>query len=186
MRRNHFAVVIAALLMLVATGSFAQETTGTLTRRVVDSQGLAMPGVTVTATGAQGSKSATTDGDGRFRIPFMTPGAYDVQAELQGFKTVKQTGVTVGLGQTIELAGPNTKIIPGHGPIVDRNAVIAQRDFVLATRERMLPLIAKGMTYDQVLAANLTADSGIPVPAGEQAAEQFIWWMYVELTNAQR
>jgi hypothetical protein len=50
----------------------------------------------------------------------------------------------------------------------------------------MLPLISKGMTFDQVLAANWTANSGIPVPDGAYPAEQFIWWMYVELTEAQR
>jgi len=127
MRRNHFAVVIAALLMLVATASYAQETTGTLTGRVVDSQGLAMPGVTVTATGAQGAKSATTDGDGRFRLSYLTPGAYDVQAELQGFKTVKQSGVTVSLGQTIELSGLRMEVgglaetveVQATSPVVD-------------------------------------------------------------------
>jgi glyoxylase-like metal-dependent hydrolase (beta-lactamase superfamily II) len=95
-------------------------------------------------------------------------------------------GLLAGLAKTIDLAGPNTKIIPGHGPIVDRKAVIAQQEFILAMRDRMLPLISKGMTFDQVLAANLAADSGIPVPDGAYPAEQFIWWMYVELTRAQQ
>lgn len=93
-------------------------------------------------------------------------------------------GLLAGLDKTIELSGPKTKIVPGHGPIVDRNAVMAQRDLILATRDRMLPLIAKRMTYEQVLAANLTADSQTPVPAGAQTAEQFIWWLYVELTES--
>lgn len=94
-------------------------------------------------------------------------------------------GLLAGLALTIDLAGPNTKIIPGHGPIVGRNAVIEQRDFVLAMRDRMLPLISQGMTFDQVLAANLTANAGIPVPDGAEPADQFIWWMYAELTRAQ-
>src|SRR5712664_1182742 len=34
-------------------------------------------------------------------------------------------GMINGLGQIIARSGPNTKIIPGHGPTVDRNAVIA-------------------------------------------------------------
>jgi len=87
-------------------------------------------------------------------------------------------------GEIIALCGPNTKVVPGHGPIVDRSAVVAQRDLILATRDRMMPLIAKGMTFDQVLQANLTADSGVPVPAGAETAEQFIWWLYVELTES--
>jgi hypothetical protein len=80
---------------------------------------------------------------------------------------------------------PNTKIIPGHGPIVDRAAMIAQRDLIISTRDRMLQMIAKGATYGQVLAADLTAASAISVPDGAQTAEQFIWWMYVELTEGE-
>ena len=90
-------------------------------------------------------------------------------------------GLLAGLGVTIDLAGPKTKIIPGHGPIVDRNAVIAQRDFVLAMRDRMRPLVAQGMTEEQVLSANLTAGAKISVPPGAQTAEQFVCWMYSEL-----
>ena len=36
-------------------------------------------------------------------------------------------GMIDGLGRVIGLAGPNTKIIPGHGPSVTRDAVIAQQ-----------------------------------------------------------
>jgi cyclase len=92
-------------------------------------------------------------------------------------------GLLTGLSQTIDMAGPNTKIIPGHGPIVDRIAVIAHRDFIVATRDRMLPLIAKNMTLEQVLAANLTAGYDVEVPERAHTAEQFIRWMYSELTK---
>lgn len=90
-------------------------------------------------------------------------------------------GLLAGLGETIGLAGPKTKIIPGHGAIVDRNAVIAQRDLVLAMRDRMRPLVAQGMTVDQVLAANLTADTDTSIPQGAQTAERFVRWLYSEL-----
>jgi outer membrane receptor protein involved in Fe transport len=93
-----------ALLLLVASGMVrAQETTGTVTGRVVDDQGLAIPGVTVTVTGSQGTKAITTDVEGRFSVPFLTPGKYDVRAELQGFKAVQDENVTVQLGQTVDL-----------------------------------------------------------------------------------
>jgi glyoxylase-like metal-dependent hydrolase (beta-lactamase superfamily II) len=137
-------------------------------------------------------RAAHTDGDTLVRFPKADVLAVGDYYRSVGYPFVDifnggtLEGLLAGLGLTIDLAGPNTKIIPGHGPIVDRKAVIAQRDFVLATRDRMLPLIAKGMTFDRVLAANLTANSGIPVPDGAYPAEQFIWWMYVELTRAQR
>jgi cyclase len=92
-------------------------------------------------------------------------------------------GLLAGLSQTIDMAGPDTKIIPGHGPIVDRTAVIAHRDLIVATRDRMLPLIAKSMTLEQVLAANLTVGYNIEVPDRAHTAEQFVRWMYSELTK---
>src|SRR5438552_1819507 len=60
-----FAFVAAAV-----TGVFAQETTGAVRGRIVDAQGLPVPGVTVTATGPQGVQTAVSDADGRFSFPF--------------------------------------------------------------------------------------------------------------------
>ena len=97
---------IALLLALVIAASSAargQETTGTIAGRVTDAQGLAVPGVSVTVTGVQGAKQATTDGEGRFSVPFLTPGRYDVRAELSGFKSIEQKGITVALGQSVDL-----------------------------------------------------------------------------------
>lgn len=94
-------------------------------------------------------------------------------------------GLLAGLGETIGHAGPKTKIIPGHGPIVDRNAVIAQRDLILAMRDRMRPLVAQGQTVEQVLAAKLTADTEGSVPQAAQTAEQFVRWLYAELKKPQ-
>jgi len=71
----------------------AQETTATISGKIVDTQGLAMPGATVTVSGPQGAKQAVTDGEGRFSVPFLTPGKYDVRAELQGFKRVEQKAI---------------------------------------------------------------------------------------------
>ncbi|MGD9904741.1 MAG: TonB-dependent receptor, partial [Vicinamibacterales bacterium] len=89
-----------ALWLVFAGGATAQETTGTLTGRLTDDQGLALPGVTVLVTGAQGVRTYISDATGVFRAPFLVPGLYDIRAELQGFKTVEQKGVPVSLGQT--------------------------------------------------------------------------------------
>ena len=101
-RTKAIAFIILALL-LHAGGVLAQETTGSITGAVVDPQGLAVPGVTITVTGAQGAKTAVTEASGRFNVPFLVPGTYTVRSELQGFKPVERQNVTVGLGQTVEL-----------------------------------------------------------------------------------
>src|SRR5215207_1771061 len=98
MQTRMSAIVVVALLALTGLAS-AQETTGTLTGKLEDTQGLAVPGATVTVNGPQGAKSFVSDPDGRFQAPFLTPGNYDVRAELQGFKSVDIKGVAVRLGQ---------------------------------------------------------------------------------------
>ena len=98
------AVAIISLIACSIGGfASAQDTTGTIAGRIVDSQGLVLPGVTVTATGSQGSKTSVTGADGRFTVPFLTPGPYRVHAELQGFTPVDRPGVQVRLGQTVDI-----------------------------------------------------------------------------------
>lgn len=132
-------------------------------------------------------RAAHTDGDTLIRFPKQDALAVGDYYRAIGYPRVDlQNGGTLdgllaGLGETIGMAGPKTKIIPGHGTIVDRNAVIAQRDLVLAMRDRIRPLIAQGQTVEQVLAAHLTADTEATVPQGPQTAEQFIRWLYSEL-----
>jgi outer membrane receptor protein involved in Fe transport len=101
--RIRMSAAIAVLSLLCTSAALAQETTGTLAGRLIDAQGLAVPGATVTVTGPQGARSFITDGEGRFHAPFLTPGAYDVRAELQGFKATETKGVSVSLGQTTEV-----------------------------------------------------------------------------------
>lgn len=101
--RTILAPLVFALLLVGSGAGMAQETTGTINGRVVDDQGLSIPGVTITVTGPQGAKVVTTDAEGRFATPFLTPGKYEVRAELQGFRTVQHENVTVGLGQTVDI-----------------------------------------------------------------------------------
>ena len=95
--------IIAFIACSAATRAVAQDTTGTMSGRIVDAHGLAVPGVTVTVAGSQGERAAVTDNEGRFTIPFLTLGLYVVHAELQGFDKVDRTGVQVRLGQTVDI-----------------------------------------------------------------------------------
>ena len=83
-------LIFTLAMALFASPLFAQGTTGTISGRIVDPQGLPVPGAVVTVTGPQGMKSTVSGGDGRFNVPFLTPGNYSVRAELQGFKAVEQ------------------------------------------------------------------------------------------------
>ena len=64
------------VFVLALTGAAAaQETTGSIGGRVVDPQGLPVPGATITLTGAQGTRTMMTDNDGRFFAPLLVPGS---------------------------------------------------------------------------------------------------------------
>ena len=90
-------------------------------------------------------------------------------------------GMIDGLGATIGLAGPNTKIIPGHGAIVDRNAVTAHRDMMLVLRDRVATLIKQGKTLPDIIASKPTADLDSKVEQPGTTGERFINQLYAEL-----
>lgn len=90
-------------------------------------------------------------------------------------------GLLDGLGMVIGTAGPNTKIVPGHGPVVGRAEVMANRDMVLAVRDRVAKLVAEGKTQDEVLAANVTADFDARVPNSKETTQRFVTQLYAEL-----
>jgi hypothetical protein len=99
------ALLIVALLAISSAGIAAQDTTtGSLDGRVVDSQGLPIPGATITVASAQGTQSFVTDSDGRFIAPALTPGSYTIRAELSGFRPLEQQNVQVRLGQRASLS----------------------------------------------------------------------------------
>lgn len=116
------------VLMLVGTSLFAQGfggQSGTLSGEVKDEKGAPLPGVLVTVSGAAGSKTATTEVDGKFVFPYLTPGTYDVRAELQSYTTIEQSDVDIRLGQRTEVTfkmKPGQEelvVVTGENPTVD-------------------------------------------------------------------
>jgi len=96
-------VLAAAILMLLGSPpAFAQQTTGNITGRVLDQQGAAMPGVTVTAKSASTgfTRTEVSDASGLYRLNALPVGLYDVTAELAGFTTVAQKDIVVNISQT--------------------------------------------------------------------------------------
>jgi Carboxypeptidase regulatory-like domain/TonB dependent receptor len=99
MRRYLFAA--ALLVLLGCTLAFAQQTTGSITGRVVDQQGAAIPGVTVTTknVGTGFTRTEISDAEGLYRLNALPVGIYEVNAELSGFSTVSKKDVEVNVAQ---------------------------------------------------------------------------------------
>jgi len=90
-------------------------------------------------------------------------------------------GMVDGLNAIIALAGPNTKIIPGHGPTVDKTKVAAQRDILTNVRDKVAALVKEGKTREQVLAAKPTAAYDSSVPNADTTTERFVNQVYAEV-----
>ncbi|MFL6696404.1 MAG: MBL fold metallo-hydrolase [Vitreoscilla sp.] len=91
-------------------------------------------------------------------------------------------GMLEGLSEILDRAGPGTRIIPGHGPIVNRDAVRAQRDLILGLRAKVQTLVEQGKTLDEIIAAHPTADVDASVPQGTPATrDRFVTWVYKEV-----
>ena len=88
-------------------------------------------------------------------------------------------GTLSALGRLIGIAGPDTKIVPGHGVVSNRMDVIGFRDMILDVKSRVEPMIAQGMGYDQVSAADPT--SAYNARYGD--SERFLRALYSELSG---
>jgi Carboxypeptidase regulatory-like domain len=92
------AVTAAVLLTSLPAPVAAQEERATLTGRVTDGSGGALPGVTVTVTAAApgvAPVSVVTDGVGQYLSPPLLPGNYAVTFSLSGFAPETRAGVTL-------------------------------------------------------------------------------------------
>jgi hypothetical protein len=95
-------IVCAALCAsALARATAAQETvnTASVSGRVADPQGMVVPGAQVVArqTDTNVVRETVTDGEGRFRFPYLRIGRYEIKVSLQGFSDVVRTlNLTVG------------------------------------------------------------------------------------------
>jgi len=98
------ALVLLALVASPALAS-AQEYRATLTGLVNDAQGLALPGVTVTATHVETGTThhAVTEGNGAYTFALLQPGDYTVAAQLEGFARLVREKVRLNSGQRVTL-----------------------------------------------------------------------------------
>ena len=67
-------------------------------------------------------------------------------------------GMITALGMAAGMCGPNTKVIPGHGPVSTRADLAAQKDLMVTVRDRVAALIKQGKSLEEVITARPTAD----------------------------
>ncbi len=90
-------------------------------------------------------------------------------------------GLLSALDMMIAASGPSTKVIPGHGPIIDRAGLEAHRELVVTIRDRVSKLMKEGKTVEQIVAAKPTADYDERTGNAAASADRFVQQLYAEL-----
>ena len=105
----------------------------------------------------------------------------------QGFPAAAVTnggsflGTIEALTQMIAMAGPNTKVVPGHGPVVDKAALVFHRDMAATVRDRVAKMLREGKSADDILAAKPTAEFEEKVGGPPNFIPQFVNGLITEL-----
>ncbi len=101
-----FFYLWAVLAILGGPHLHAQANTGSLYGTVVDAQGLAVPGATITirSTDLLSARTAVADRGGQFGVTGLVPGAYTVEARNKSLVLRRPVRLTVGLGSRVQLA----------------------------------------------------------------------------------
>jgi hypothetical protein len=98
--RKIFAVFTCTLLLSGA--AFSQAVNGTIVGTVTDTSGAVIAGakITITEVNTKISHTAVTNASGEYSFPDLPPGAYDVAAEMPGFKKAVKTGTVLEANNT--------------------------------------------------------------------------------------
>src|SRR6266702_1035079 len=134
----------------------AQVTTATIAGVVQDSSGAVIPGVSVTVknlnTGI--ARTVTTDEGGRYTVPDLSIGNYEVEGQLAGFQTEVRRGITITVGReavvnlALKVGQVSDKVtITEEAPLVE-STTAAMSSLVDERTIRDLPL--NGRSYDQL------------------------------------
>ena len=93
------------LCLWTSVSALAQQTSGNVTGRILDQQGAAIPGATVTARNAETgfSRSEISDAEGVYRLNALPVGTYEITAELQGFTAAPAKQIPINVSQTLTL-----------------------------------------------------------------------------------
>jgi outer membrane receptor protein involved in Fe transport len=128
---------LAGLALFVAQSGIASAQTGSIAGSVRDATGAVLPGVTVEARSPaliEGLRSASTDGQGLYKITDLRPGLYTVTFVLTGFSTVVREGLELSAGFTATVNAEmrlgsvaETITVSGQSPLVDVQNVVQQR-----------------------------------------------------------
>jgi len=151
--RRSFALL--GLALLASAPASAQQGTAEVRGRVIDQQQAALPGVTVVITNQESGnfREVTSGADGTWFAASLSPGRYQISAQLSGFKKFVQKDVTLAVGNQLaidvklEVGGlEETVTVTSQAPLIDVTSKEIGGN--ITTKELAeIPSIARNFTY---------------------------------------
>ena len=192
------SILLTIALLLLATVVSAQEEVGGLYGTVTDSNGEALPGVSVNLDGMGAGKTQITDIQGKYRFLGLDPGAYSLKAALDGFSTVEypRLDLRAGRNTTVEIqltpAIGEVITVTSETPLLDERK-IAQGSILTQVDLEAIPTArdpwavlnqAPGVLVDRVnVGGNESAQMSIFVAPGAEAKDNHYLIDGVEITD---
>ena len=145
--RSSCLLIQATLLLLIVSLASAQ-TMAMLQGRVLDPSGAAVPGASVVVRNSATGFTSTTssDGQGRYHVPGIPAGAYQVTAEAPGFRSERIDALTFEVGRTLvrdfQLTVDTRReavVVSAELPLLDRATSVVGH-VVTATTVQEIPL----------------------------------------------
>ena len=146
MRSSCLLIQVTLLLLTVSLAS--AQTMAMLQGRVLDPSGAAVPGASVVVRNSATGFTSTTlsDGQGRYHVPGIPAGAYQVTAEAPGFRSERIDALTVEVGRTLvrdfQLTVDTRReavVVRAELPLLDRATSVVGH-VVTATTVQEIPL----------------------------------------------
>ncbi len=162
------------VLLCCSIPAAAQSTTGIVTGRIVDGQGLAIPGADVELRneGTGQARSLTSSSNGLFTFPAVPQGQYSLRVSSEGFSALERTGIQLTSNETYDAGALALQV----GSVAETVTVTANQAVVQTGSsevsstievEQMQSLVAKGrdpMTLFRVMPGVQETSGGVDGP----------------------
>jgi hypothetical protein len=163
-------LIVLTSLLLLPSLSWSQDTRGAITGTVTDSQQAVVGGasVLITNVGTNTVARLTTNASGYYEAPLLLPGSYSVTVEMSGFKRSVRSGITLAIGERLQIDVPlevggtaESVTVSAEAPLLDTSSVSTGR--AISHREVMdLPVLGNNVSMLARLAP------GVQVPGTTQ------------------
>jgi hypothetical protein len=180
MKSIRFSRVLAASALTVCLFAgagmrqlYGQAATAGITGTVTDSSGASVPSASISAknTGTGIARTTTSDAQGRYSIPDLAIGGYEVQATKTGFQTVVTRGIDLTVGSLrvadfqlpVGQAEQTVNVLASTAQVETETSSLAA--LVNQNQIRELPL--NGRNFEQLI---LLAPGAVSYPAGGSSA----------------